>query len=90
MLIFLKNKGLEFYLNFFLNKITLKELKIIFKVEDKFDDYFEVFEEQNGGKYQMIDSVYLEKWRLGPIPKKIITCKNNQNFDKIRSQKTLQ
>jgi len=28
--------------------------KIIFRVEDKFDDYFEVFEEQNGGKYQEI------------------------------------
>ena len=28
--------------------------KIIFRVEDKFDDYFSVFEEQNGGKYQEI------------------------------------
>lgn len=31
-----------------------KNPKIIFRVEDKFDDYFEVFEEQNGGKYQPI------------------------------------
>lgn len=28
-----------------------KSPKIIYKVEDKFDDYFEVFEEQSGGKY---------------------------------------
>lgn len=28
--------------------------KIIFKVEDKFRDYFEVYEEQNGGKYNKI------------------------------------
>lgn len=31
-----------------------KSPKIIFKIEDKFRDYFEVFEEQNGGKYQMV------------------------------------
>lgn len=29
--------------------------KLVFKVEDKFKEYFEIFEEQNGGKYQMID-----------------------------------
>lgn len=28
--------------------------KIIFKVEDKFREYFEIFEEQNNGKYRMI------------------------------------
>ena len=28
--------------------------KLIFKVEDKFGEYFEIFEEQSGGKYQMI------------------------------------
>ncbi len=33
-----------------------KNPKIIYKVEDKFGDYFETFEEQNGGKYQMIDT----------------------------------
>ncbi len=27
--------------------------KIIFKVEDKFKEYFEIFEEQSGGKYKM-------------------------------------
>ena len=31
-----------------------KNPKIIFKVEDKFNDYFEIFEEQAGGKYQII------------------------------------
>lgn len=31
-----------------------KTPKIIFKVEDRFKEYFEVYEEQNGGKYQMI------------------------------------
>jgi len=31
-----------------------KNLKIIFKVEDKFDEYFEVFEEQSNGKYHMM------------------------------------
>jgi hypothetical protein len=31
-----------------------KNPKIIFKVEDKFRDYFQIFEEQNNGKYQMI------------------------------------
>ncbi len=28
--------------------------KIIFKVEDRLNEYFEIFEEQHGGKYQMI------------------------------------
>lgn len=31
-----------------------KKPKIIFKVEDKFREYFEVFEEQSGGKYEMV------------------------------------
>jgi hypothetical protein len=31
-----------------------KNPKIIFKIEDRFKEYFEVFEEQNGGKYQAI------------------------------------
>lgn len=31
-----------------------KNPKLIFKVEDRFRNYFEVFEEQRGGKYQMI------------------------------------
>lgn len=31
-----------------------KSPKIIFKVEDKFSNYFEIFEEEIGGKYQMI------------------------------------
>jgi len=31
-----------------------KNPKIIFKVEDHFKEYFEIFEEQKGGKYQMI------------------------------------
>ncbi|MDX2082935.1 MAG: DUF4116 domain-containing protein [Rickettsiales bacterium] len=31
-----------------------KNPKIIFKVEDRFSDYFEIFEEQNNGKYRMI------------------------------------
>ena len=31
-----------------------KNPKIIFKVEDKFREYFEIFEEQNNGKYRMI------------------------------------
>lgn len=31
-----------------------KNPKIIFKIEDRFKDYFEVFEEQNNGKYQMV------------------------------------
>lgn len=31
-----------------------KNPKIIFKVEDKFNQYFEIFEEQSGGKYQMV------------------------------------
>jgi hypothetical protein len=30
--------------------------KIIFKVEDRFNEYFEVFEEQSGGKYFMLYS----------------------------------
>ncbi len=28
--------------------------KVIFKVEDRFEDYFEVYEEQSGGKYEKI------------------------------------
>lgn len=31
-----------------------KNPKIIFKVEDRFKEYFEIFEEQTGGKYKMI------------------------------------
>ena len=31
--------------------------KILFRVEDKFADKFEIFEEQNNGKYQMVYSV---------------------------------
>lgn len=31
-----------------------KNPKIIFKTEERFRDFFEIFEEQNGGKYQMI------------------------------------
>ncbi len=31
-----------------------KNPKIIFKVEDKFKEYFEIFEKQSGGKYKMI------------------------------------
>jgi len=34
-----------------------KNPKIIFKVEDKFKEYFEIFEEQSGGKYQMISKI---------------------------------
>jgi hypothetical protein len=34
-----------------------KNPKIIFKVEDKFKEYFEIFEEQSGGKYQMVQRV---------------------------------
>jgi hypothetical protein len=30
-----------------------KNLKIIFKVEDRFQEYFEVFEEENNGKYKI-------------------------------------
>ena len=40
-----------------------KNPKIIFKVEDRFEEYFEIFEEQLGGKYQMI-------YRIKPIPHK--------------------
>jgi hypothetical protein len=36
-----------------------KNPKIIFKVEDKFNQYFEIFEEQSGGKYQMVYRVDL-------------------------------
>ncbi len=39
-----------------------KNPKIIFKVEDKFRNYFEIFEEQSGGKYQMI-------YRIDPLEK---------------------
>ena len=31
-----------------------KTPKIIFKIEDRFKEYFEIFEEQSGGKYQML------------------------------------
>lgn len=31
-----------------------KNPKIIFKVSDRFGEHFEIFEEQNGGKYQMV------------------------------------
>jgi hypothetical protein len=34
-----------------------KNPKLIFKVEDKFNEYFEIFEEQNNGKYRMIQRV---------------------------------
>lgn len=34
-----------------------KNPKIIFKVNDRFEQYFEIFEEQNGGKYNMIYSI---------------------------------
>lgn len=40
-----------------------KNPKIIFKVEDRFKEYFEIFEEQSGGKYQMI-------YRIDPFAKK--------------------
>ena len=36
-----------------LNKLD-KSPKLIFKVEDRFKEYFEIFEEQVGGKYKMI------------------------------------
>jgi len=39
-----------------------KNPKIIFKIEDRFRDYFEIFEEQSGGKYQMI-------YRVDPLEK---------------------
>ncbi len=34
-----------------------KNPKIIFKVEDQFSEYFEIFEEQNNGKYHMVQRV---------------------------------
>ena len=34
-----------------------KNPKLLFRVEDKFIEYFEIFEEQKGGKYKMIYSV---------------------------------
>ena len=34
-----------------------KNPKIIFKIEDRFKEYFEIFEEQNGGKYRMVHRV---------------------------------
>lgn len=34
-----------------------KNPKLIFKVEDKFSEYFEIFEEQNNGKYRMVQRV---------------------------------
>ncbi len=36
-----------------------KNPKIIFKVSDQFSEYLEIFEEQNGGKYQMVYRVDL-------------------------------
>jgi len=34
-----------------------KNPKIIFKVEDRFNEYFEIFEEQNNGKYHMVQRI---------------------------------
>jgi len=34
--------------------------KIIFKVEDKFNDYFEIFTEESGGKYRMISKIEID------------------------------
>ncbi len=34
-----------------------KNPKLIFKVEDKFKEYFEIFEEQNNGKYRMVHQI---------------------------------
>lgn len=34
-----------------------KNPKIIFKVEDRFRDYFQIFEEQSNGKYRMIQEI---------------------------------
>lgn len=41
-----------------------KNPKIIFKIEDRFKEYFEIFEEQNGGKYQML-------YRINPFSNEI-------------------
>jgi hypothetical protein len=41
-----------------------KNPKIIFKTEDKFNEYFEIYEEQNGGKYNMI-------YRIDPLTEQI-------------------
>ena len=43
--------------DFYAAKKDQKNPRIIFKVEDRFADYFEIFEEQSGGKYQMVDRV---------------------------------
>jgi hypothetical protein len=46
-----------------------KNPKIIFKVEDPFGEHFEVYEEQSGGKYRLVDS-YKPILTVGDKPKK--------------------
>jgi hypothetical protein len=53
--------------DFYAAKKDQKNPRIIFKVEDRFADYFEIFEEQSGGKYQMVDRVDpLARARVNP------------------------
>lgn len=52
--------------DFYAAKKDQKNPRIIFKVEDRFADYFEIFEEQSGGKYQMVD-------RVDPLARTIVT-----------------
>jgi len=46
-----------------------KNPKLLFKVEDKFNEYFEIFEEQNGGKYKMI-------YKINPLAAQNSNIKN--------------
>ncbi len=46
---------------YFVNHLD-KNPKLLFRVEDRFTEYFEIFEEQHGGKYQLI-------YRIDPIKK---------------------
>jgi len=58
-----KNGHKKYFLQdlYFVNRFD-KNPKLLFRVEDFFTEYFEIFEEQRGGKYQLI-------YRIDPLKK---------------------
>lgn len=63
---------------YFINKND-KNPKLIFRVEDKFAEYFEIFAPQKGNKYQMIYRI--DPLKVGEVKMKIDTTVDDEDDD---------
>ena len=65
-----------------LHEVDKKDLnpKIIFKVEDKFKEYFEIFEEQNNGKYRLIYRIDSLKDAMNEVEKPVFDKNKDDSF----------